>query len=346
MEDKIYLSSMSRFHAARKLQHIEDTRFRNLLHGHNFKATIKTEFSKNNLSLELLNQKLNTQVTKFNYAYLNDFMSEPSDLHLADRIFKECEDISPINLTVSSTDYTGALINSHSVRTLWKSFTFQASHQLPNVADDHKCKNMHGHTFRVVLYLEPLSDQKKSVGIERVCNDLKDELDKKCLNKIKGLENPTSEILASWVWSKLISSGTPIVKVEVMENINSGCMFNGVEHEIWKQYNLETAISYNQDKEIYGFGYKTKLFIKEPLDKVKGWVMDFGDIKEIFKPIFNKMDHHYLNEIEGLSNPSIVDVVKWMRIELKKNPQLSKIDLYESEGIGVEININKDRHER
>ena len=74
--------------------------------------------------------------------------------------------------------------------------------------------------------------------------------------------------------------------------------------------------------------------------------MDFGDIKAIFEPIFNKMDHHYINEIEGLDKPSIFGITKWIRMLLKDYPQLSKVHLYESEGNGVEININKDAHER
>ena len=345
MEDKIYLSSMISFHAARRLEHLEDINLRGLLHGHNFKATIKTELSEDYVSLELLNQKFRKHINKFNYSDLNEHLSEPSDLNLAHTIFKESEDISPIRLAVSSTDYVGAFVDLNNLQVIWKSFTFQASHQLPNVPDGHKCKNMHGHTFRVILYLDSLAGQ-KVFGIERACDELKEELNMRCLNEITGLENPTSENLASWIWSKISLLGIPIIKVEVMENSNSGCIFNGVEHEIWKQYSLEAAVSYNQDKEIYGFGYKTKLFIKNSLDEEKGWVMDFGDIKAIFKPIFNKMDHHYINEIKGLDKPSIFDITKWMRMLLKDYPQLSKVHLYESEGNGVEININKDAHER
>ena len=340
MKDKIYLSGMATFHAARKLKYIEDRSLKNLIHGHNFKAIMKAELT-DDISLGVLDKELRDLVMEFDYKDLNEYFSEPSDLFLANRVFESSIDISPLSTTISSTDFAGASNYSHNRHEIWKSFSFQASHQLPNVPDDHKCKNMHGHTFRVVLHLEASLENTEVIRIEKICAELKANLDRKCLNQVNGLENPTSEILASWIWLRLESLSIPISKVEVMENNDSGCIFNGTEHEIWKQHNIEAAVSYDLDKEIYGYGYKTKLFIKAPLDEVKGWVMDYGDVKEIFKPIFIKMDHHYLNEIRGLENPSIVEVVKWMRLQLNNNfSELSRIDLYESEGRGVELFIN------
>jgi 6-pyruvoyltetrahydropterin/6-carboxytetrahydropterin synthase len=70
--------------------------------------------------------------------------------------------------------------------------------------------------------------------------------------------------------------------------------------------------------------------------------MDFGDVKEIFKPVFLKMDHQNLKELDNLSNPSLVGLVEWMSIQLIPTfPELSAISLLESEGNGAELIINK-----
>ncbi|HJM59016.1 MAG TPA: 6-carboxytetrahydropterin synthase, partial [SAR86 cluster bacterium] len=75
--------------------------------------------------------------------------------------------------------------------------------------------------------------------------------------------------------------------------------------------------------------------------------LDFGDVKELFKPVFQKMDHNNLNEIEGLEDPSIIDLIKWMSDQLKEDfPELNRLDLYESEGVGAELHIDKGRYDR
>ena len=43
-----------------------------------------------------------------------------------------------------------------------------------------------------------------------------------------------------------------------------------------------------------------------------GWVMDFQDIKEAFVPLLSQLDHHYLNEVEGLANPASENLARWI----------------------------------
>ena len=127
-----------------------------------------------------------------------------------------------------------------------------------------------------------------------------------------------------------------------METDHAGCSFDGENYRIWRDQKLESAMSYEPDGEIYGFGYTSRLYVESPLDKVLGWLMDFGDVKEIFKPVFLKMDHQNLKELDNLSNPSLVGLVEWMGIQLIPTfPELSAIGLYESEGNGAELIINK-----
>ncbi len=90
-----------------------------------------------------------------------------------------------------------------------KTFTFESAHLLPNLPDDHKCKRLHGHSFRVeIICRGELHPQLGWVidfdDISKIVKPIIDgELDHRYLNDIKGLENPTSEKLALWLWNKV-----------------------------------------------------------------------------------------------------------------------------------------------
>src|ERR1700684_3771803 len=92
---------------------------------------------------------------------------------------------------------------------LFKEFTFEAAHRLPNVAPDHKCARLHGHSYHVTIRVT--GEVQSATGmvmdfadIKMAFKPIRDEyLDHYYLNDIDGLENPTSENLARWIWHKL-----------------------------------------------------------------------------------------------------------------------------------------------
>ena len=91
---------------------------------------------------------------------------------------------------------------------IYKDITFEAAHMLPNVPEDHKCRQLHGHSFKVRITLDGPVD--KSIGWVEDFADLKktfdpiyQKLDHHYLNEIAGLENPTSENLVKWIWERL-----------------------------------------------------------------------------------------------------------------------------------------------
>jgi 6-pyruvoyltetrahydropterin/6-carboxytetrahydropterin synthase len=115
---------------------------------------------------------------------------------------------------------------------VFKEFTFEAAHRLPNVPADHKCARLHGHSFRVAIHVEGEIGADSGwvrdfADIERAFAPLHDQLDHHYLNEIEGLDNPTSERVAMWIWERLASVLPELDKVVVRETCTAGVEFRG-----------------------------------------------------------------------------------------------------------------------
>ena len=115
---------------------------------------------------------------------------------------------------------------------IFKEFTIEAAHWLPNVPAGHKCGRMHGHSFRLALYVSGPVDPHLGwvmdfAEIKAAFKVIEDRIDHRCLNEVSGLENPTSETLAKWLWTELRPALPLLSKVEVKETCTSGCIYSG-----------------------------------------------------------------------------------------------------------------------
>lgn len=115
---------------------------------------------------------------------------------------------------------------------IFRKFQVEAAHHLPNVPADHKCARLHGHSFLIEVHVS--GDVGDSTGwvmdfadLKRIFQPLYDQLDHHYLNEIEGLENPTSENLAKWIWQKLQDDLPGLSKVIVQETCNAGCAYRG-----------------------------------------------------------------------------------------------------------------------
>jgi 6-pyruvoyltetrahydropterin/6-carboxytetrahydropterin synthase len=114
---------------------------------------------------------------------------------------------------------------------IFKEFTFEAAHRLPHVGADHKCARLHGHSFRVRLYvrgeLDPHLGWVMDFGdIKAAFKPTYDLLDHNYLNEIPGLDNPTSEVLAVWIWERVKPNLPLLSKVAVRETCTSGAVYS------------------------------------------------------------------------------------------------------------------------
>ncbi|AMW06361.1 6-carboxytetrahydropterin synthase QueD [Gemmatimonas phototrophica] len=115
---------------------------------------------------------------------------------------------------------------------LYKEFTIEAAHRLPHVPPGHKCARLHGHSFRLEIRVRgPLDPTLGWVmdfaDIKAAFKPLYDQLDHHYLNDIPGLENPTSEVLAVWIWERLHPVLPLLSAVVVRETCTSGCEYRG-----------------------------------------------------------------------------------------------------------------------
>lgn len=115
---------------------------------------------------------------------------------------------------------------------LFVEFGFESAHHLPHVPPDHKCARVHGHSYRARIDLEgPVGHDSAWVmdfaDLKAIVEPVRLELDHRLLNEVEGLENPTAERIAEWLWARLVGDVPLLVAVEVRETPNAGCVFRG-----------------------------------------------------------------------------------------------------------------------
>jgi 6-pyruvoyltetrahydropterin/6-carboxytetrahydropterin synthase len=114
-----------------------------------------------------------------------------------------------------------------------KSFRFEAAHRLPKVPAGHKCGRLHGHSYVVDIEIAgPVdADQGWVLDFGKLSDafgDLGESLDHRYLNEIPGLENPTSEILAIWIWNQLTVALAGLSAITVRETCTTACTYRGL----------------------------------------------------------------------------------------------------------------------
>ncbi|PKN51038.1 MAG: 6-carboxytetrahydropterin synthase QueD [Deltaproteobacteria bacterium HGW-Deltaproteobacteria-13] len=115
---------------------------------------------------------------------------------------------------------------------IFKVFKFDAAHRLPNVRQGHKCAELHGHSFLVEIHIRGAVDPHTGwvmdfADISEAFQPLYDQLDHKYLNDIEGLDNPTSENIAQWIWQRIQMKLPQLSKIVVQESPESGCVYRG-----------------------------------------------------------------------------------------------------------------------
>jgi 6-pyruvoyltetrahydropterin/6-carboxytetrahydropterin synthase len=341
------------------------------LHGHSYRARVRaalpagwtppsqppqTGFAGG--ETDALHAALAAAVAPLDYADLNDHLPAPTDENLARWVYRRLAEAGVPGIAtvgIRSTADTGADLAPDGHVHLWHRFRFEAAHRLPRVPDGHPCGRMHGHGFEVILHVD--QDLGAAAGdaggggadmgmdFERIAAlwaPLHAELDHACLNDIAGLENPTSELLCAWLWARLEPRLPALSWVTVYETATAGCHFDGTHYRIWKELRFESALRLEQApagdrrRRLHGHSYLLRLHLGAPLDDALGWTVDYGDVKALFKPVYERLDHHRLDSLTGPVGADPAGLARWIRAQAAGDlPWLTRIDVQQTPGCGA-----------
>ena len=116
---------------------------------------------------------------------------------------------------------------------LTKTFTFEAAQTLPNVPAEHKCRQMHGHSFKVEISVQGEVDPQVGwlydhAKISKAMAPLLELIDHTYLNEVEGLENPTIENMCAWFWSHLAPQLPGLFEIVLHETPTARCSYKGL----------------------------------------------------------------------------------------------------------------------
>lgn len=341
------------FEAARRVDVLPEGHRCRSLHGHSFQATVFAELPQSFAAypggeVDALRARLEERVARLNYGLLNDVVEQPTDENLARWIRRSLGVPGIDRVAIQSTANQGVDLDRDGQAHVWRRFRFQAAHRLPNVPLGHKCSRLHGHGFEAIIHAnQDLGSRHLSIDydhLEELWAPLHMQLNYWCLNEIPGLENPTSENLSAWIWQRLKPVLPELSWVTVFETGACGANFDGASYRIWKEFSLDSAVRLikaddsSPRRRTHGHTYTLRLHLNAPLDTVMGWTVDFGDVKEIFDPIFRSIDHHSVNDLPGLGDGDAATIARWILDEASPLlPALYRIDLHETPGCGCLI---------
>lgn len=339
------------FEAARHVDILPEGHRSRRMHGHSFLAKLRcalpagwAQFAGG--EVERLREQLQSRIAKLDYRLLNEQVETPTDENLA-RWLRDQLDVPGVEqIGIQSTAHEGVDLDAAGHAHVWRRYIFQSAHRLPNVPPGHQCGRMHGHGFEVIVHAnQNLGKRDLSIDydhLDEIWAPIHAQLHHACLNDLPGLANPTSEMLSSWLWQRLQPQLPELSWITVYETGSCGANFDGEKYRIWKELTLDSALRLKHAPEgsplrrIHGHTYTLRLHLSAPLDQVMGWTVDFGDVKEIFTPIFKALDHQPLHEIADLEDCDTASIARWiLRRARERLPQLDRVDLYETRGCGA-----------
>ena len=346
----ILTTASGRFEAARHVQALPEGHRCRSMHGHGFVSTafaaLPTQWAPYpGGEVGALQQQVERCVDQLSYGVLNDHLEQPTDENIARWIRKRLDTPGVQRVAVQSTPNQGVEVDTRDHAHVWRRYRFQAAHQLPHVPPGHKCGRMHGHGFEVIVHADQaLGRSDLSIDydhLDALWAPVQGALNFRCLNEVPGLSNPTSEMISSWLWTRVKESLPELSWITVYETASCGATYDGVRYRIWKDFTIDSAVRHPhaplQDPHhaIHGHTFTLRLHLSAPLDQVMGWTVDFGDVKEIFSPIFKSLDHRPLYEESDLQSGDTASIAQWIYRRAKQAlPQLVRVDLYETEGSG------------
>ena len=203
MTARLIYTAAASFEAARHVGILPEGHRSRRLHGHSFTGKIRALLPFGwapfpGGEVDSLREALSKALVPLDYRQLNDTIDQPTDENLA-RWLRSALIVPGLDTVgIQSTVHEGADLDGLNHAHIWRRYTLQSAHRLPNVASGHKCGRVHGHGFEVILHADNDLGT-RSMGVDYDLLDthwapIHAELDHTFLNDIPGLENPTSAL--------------------------------------------------------------------------------------------------------------------------------------------------------
>ena len=353
MMERLYTIAAAPFEAACQVDILPPGHRSRRLHGHSFLSRIRAELPEGwgpfpGGETDALAERLREAVAPLDYTLLNEHLPVPTDENLARWLRARLALPGITTVGIQSSRDQGVDLDGRDHAHLWRRFRFEAAHQLPKVPPGHPCGQMHGHGFEVIVHAhQPLLGQDMGMDYEQLdqCwTPLGAALDRTCLNDLPGLDNPTSERLAAWLWARLQPQLPALSWITVYETATAGCHYDGRHYRIWKERRFESALRLNRAplgdprRRLHGHSYQIRLHLTAPLDEVMGWTVDYGEVKALFEPAYRQLDHHRLDQLAGLDDADPASLLHWIKAALAERlPPLDRIDLEQTPGCGATL---------
>ena len=315
MLDTLYHQATRQFEAARSLPQ------KGSRHGHSFVISARSA----TLARAPLENALSAYTQNLDYRDLDPLFTVADDISLLAQCAQTLN--APADLHLHAGPQRGAARQADGTFYHWQRWQFEAAHQLPHVPAGHQCGRLHGHTFEVRLYADAsLSSQAALSAAWVPCYAA---LHQQYLNALPGLENPTSERLAGWLWQRLVPTLPGLAAVVVFETQSAGCQFDGQDYRIWKTQHFESAVPLDVQGRYSGHSYQVRLHLCGPLDPYLGWTLDYSDVKTLFKPLYEALDHHAIDTLPGIEATDCASITAWISTRLAAiMPALERVDIF------------------
>jgi len=249
--ERLLFAAAVPFEAARHISVLPEGHRSRQLHGHSFTAKVRAELPNQwgpfpGDEIDQLRTLLARAVTPLDYQLLNATVARPTDENLARWLRAQLDVPGVETIGIQSTVHQGVDLDATEHAHSWRRYILQSAHKLPNVPEGHKCGRMHGHGFEIILHAGQDRESQQPLGIDYDRIDalwmpIHQELDHACLNDVPGIENPTSEMIAAWVWKRLKPEFPELSWVTVYETAECGAHYDGHRYRIWKDLTLDSA---------------------------------------------------------------------------------------------------------
>ena len=220
---------------------------------------------------------------------------------------------------------------------------FESARHVDLLPKGHRCREIHGHSFRASAFAELRDDWAPFPGgevaaLRQRMEQVLEPLNYVHLNKV--IDQPTDENIARWIRKNLALPGVERIAVQSTSNQGVDLDRDEIAH-VWRRYTFQAAHRLPKVAvghpcgRMHGHGFEVIVHANQNLG-ARPLSIDYDHLDEIWAPLHFELNYRCLNEIDGLSNPTSEILSSWLWDRLKPAlPELSWVTVFETGSCGA-----------